>query len=1241
MACGCGTYTPTGPCNVNAVVCKGYYVDIDPAYAVSSIGAEPLHGTVTILPNGNIRYEHDDSGLAPDSFIYNYSGGFCTISITVQEGIPDNTTVIILTASADCEVGTPTYTWTLPDCAELVEGYTIHDQIIHVIVPVYDPENPDATCEITVDVCCDFCINCCKCETYIWNPPQCVYPCGDDPICECDGPCEVYNPVTGNCDGCPDGLICCGSFGSREEVSLLDITVECAPVYEGDELTDIEFTFTPTLSSGHISDINWYFLDIEGECTPPVEECVNYATQCESAVTLINRFNTEWDRPDYAKIQYGNTHQVFWKPSQALINGVGHDATVIPVTLEYVTGCGNAYKSYYIVVDFENTQESCGVTILTGVIESVEFCDEPATSCLRQDTTNCQECCSDIDCPGNQSCVEGVCGCPEDTVETPLGYCCPLAELIPDCYICNDLGQVIPASDETCGVHEEFDPVTCDCVCVEGYCLDVLTNECVECPPCVVASRFRQRTEGAYQTYIPPACPTCKDCVACTNEPECVSGYMCMKKSCGTKSLCNGDLVDQIENSEPTVPYIHPCTGLEVPCSEEHPCCCRPLPCDTYIDEYPLIVEDNDIEIGSFAPHICHVSTRFGGFIDGLPIDSGVVLWEINPTQSETGWIELTPDGDRKVTVLFSEYGQGFFIRLTYKGRTKTMEYWENTCYNFELLPVYDSCIHIVSSEFGEIVDFTNNCGGSASIVDGEIVIKNNTSTTTNCLCAIVDVDDPVCGNLEFCTSIPACPDVCTKTPFSIDLDVAVLPNGHYLYHANISSVFGAVLTTCSPPTRQEWEDAPKNITTGIVPVYSNTNQDECGTLPNSGFLGCPFVLVENPGEYGEDFFNCISVDNSPQPNAPCGWVVSGVKIHDVNGSNIEIEKLPGQTNKVCFGVNTECGYYCRCELVTPPEEQCDVEGNIDVDCTLVDGNYHATISATSTNNAFFSYTVSKVVLNNFGIPTTTIVQTGSGWNGLDMSINLGSVLPSQVILNVSDAIGCVDEVIDTCESVLCSTLQVSAEVVNCNDDTPTIHITVVGGTPNYTVTISDTNGYCNHQYLNVTPGTLLTKTCTGNPGTILVHVTDTTTPVRCEKDVVLTGCNQDCLWDLQATCGTVGTNSYITYTVNLNGVPYNTISPIILTVEGCQFDIVRILTPGDFSGGIFTETTLCEQPTPPIQVYAVDRNNCTKVVALDNCDDPTPAFCDTIGGGGYVDNPDSGNNKHIYIPYWSNGDTF
>ncbi|HMT01765.1 MAG TPA: hypothetical protein PKD00_00405 [Burkholderiales bacterium] len=221
MACGCGTYsvTTTHPCNITAEVCYDHYIDIVPFGTATSIIQQPVNGTATILPNGKIRYQHNGENYNGDPFQYAFDygngSGRCIIGIKVLAGAPQNTTVITLTADGTCDVGTPTFEWLIPECATLHPDSDINDQTVQVIVPNYDPENPTACCEIRVNVCCDYCNNCCKCDKYLWCPPQCSNECGEEPDCNCTGDCQLYNPETGNCDGCPTSHICCEEEGGQ------------------------------------------------------------------------------------------------------------------------------------------------------------------------------------------------------------------------------------------------------------------------------------------------------------------------------------------------------------------------------------------------------------------------------------------------------------------------------------------------------------------------------------------------------------------------------------------------------------------------------------------------------------------------------------------------------------------------------------------------------------------------------------------------------------------------------------------------------------------------------------------------------------------------------------------------------------------------------------------------------------------------------------------------------------------
>ena len=406
MACGCGTYsvTTTHPCNITAEVCHGRYIDITPFGTALQIVTPPVNGTATILPNGNIRYDHAGLNFNGDPFVYQFASGngtgTCTVGIKVLEGIPENTKVIILTASGECEVGNPTFEWDLPECAQLYPGYTINDNPIKLIMPGYDPQNP-VSCEVKVNMCCDYCNNCCRCENYVWTPPVCIYECGEDPVCSCEEPCTAYNPVTGNCESCPSGTKCC-SYGT----------------------------------------------------------------------------------------------------------------------------------SSYL----------------------------------------CRECCDNIDCPANQQCVGGQCGCPPGTIENGLGACCPT--ILPNCAICDAQGNVVDNVDIVCDpATQQLNQSTCQCECLPGLCLDQVTNQCVECPACVLqAGRFKEKNFGEGYSNYSPTCTACQQCIACN---DCPGGYQCTQTPCAPKSMCQGQQVDNVVNPLPTTSYVDQCTKQTVTCSEEQPCCCK------------------------------------------------------------------------------------------------------------------------------------------------------------------------------------------------------------------------------------------------------------------------------------------------------------------------------------------------------------------------------------------------------------------------------------------------------------------------------------------------------------------------------------------------------------------------------------------------------------------------------------------------------------------------------------------
>jgi hypothetical protein len=205
MPCGCGSVI-TNPisCNKTATVCKGNHVIIDIGINCNPvINTSPLYGTV-VLHDVNTKYyvyTHDGTDNFVDSFSYNCGSQVCTVSLTINDSIEENETLISLVASGDCEVGEPTYTWELPSCATLASGYTIHDGEIQIIVNDYDPNLSleDQICEIKVTICCGNCNTCCKCKYFYWQPPICTGNCEQE-VCACPYPCTVLNPDTGNCE---------------------------------------------------------------------------------------------------------------------------------------------------------------------------------------------------------------------------------------------------------------------------------------------------------------------------------------------------------------------------------------------------------------------------------------------------------------------------------------------------------------------------------------------------------------------------------------------------------------------------------------------------------------------------------------------------------------------------------------------------------------------------------------------------------------------------------------------------------------------------------------------------------------------------------------------------------------------------------------------------------------------------------------------------------------------------------
>lgn len=87
-------YTPTGqPLAISVAELKSNDVDADNDVLALSVSASPLHGTLTVQPNGDFLYQPDTAWSGTDSFTYTISDGLAssaptTVSIKVSNSAP-------------------------------------------------------------------------------------------------------------------------------------------------------------------------------------------------------------------------------------------------------------------------------------------------------------------------------------------------------------------------------------------------------------------------------------------------------------------------------------------------------------------------------------------------------------------------------------------------------------------------------------------------------------------------------------------------------------------------------------------------------------------------------------------------------------------------------------------------------------------------------------------------------------------------------------------------------------------------------------------------------------------------------------------------------------------------------------------------------------------------------------------------------------------------------------------------
>jgi hypothetical protein len=537
MPCGCGSYTPVpNTCNKNLTVCKGEQVLFNPGCNTPIIVTTPTQGTVSFQTLTNLfLYEHNGLNSLNDTFTYQCGSQICTANVTVLEGIQANQTVITLTAEGTCETGEPTFTWNIPSCAALMPGYTIHNSTIQLAVNNYNPllTPEEQICEITVDVCCGACINCCKCKKFYWNPPICTGDC-ENTVCNCTAPCTFYNPVTGNCEP-----LC-----NTEQV---------------EHCINVARTF------GLIDDNGLYkaMLTIQDGVTTPLDRiyigqplALNASTGFVNMTQMIDITNNT------TGIMFGNVrvsdaisstgdHTIRFEETSAHSNGNYYldQVNSFIIGLEKGTACGMLRQ--YRQIKFNplfptgttanqlNGYITFETTTLTGrpITPNRACCTETINNhCCIDGTTNwCAECCNQneciptIPCTTPPICTNGKCVCYVNGIEVPPNEngCCPECISNIGCQECSN-GVLLPAP--TCFDNEILLPdCTCYCDCIQGYCLDMFeldpTKRCKPCPTGCTPNLNQWLYCGI--PYNLPSCPPCQTCNNGSCEPGgCAGDYI-------------------------------------------------------------------------------------------------------------------------------------------------------------------------------------------------------------------------------------------------------------------------------------------------------------------------------------------------------------------------------------------------------------------------------------------------------------------------------------------------------------------------------------------------------------------------------------------------------------------------------------------------------------------------------------------------------------------------------------------
>jgi len=839
-----------------------------------------------------------------------------------------------------------------------------------------------------------------------------------------------------------------------------------------------------------------------------------------------------------------------------------------------------------------------------------EFLCNPGDVCCGT-PGSCAECCTNDDCPGDSICTNGQCKCPNcDNLYVldplPNGACPCLEDCLGVCEYCDPLTNTTQSYFPVCGPNEVIDTTTTPCSCKCQLCL--VGSDCVPCP-CTPPSGGSKvmAWDAQLQDYVEyeGECPECQQCVYNTGN----STWECLPIGCPIPNTV------AVSPAITSPDIINPGTGL--PCSPEAPCCCIYDPCQQYGDEEisPELIPNN-LRIKNEGP--CSTSTKFRAWLNntGQNLTSNVT-WEINPTNYTNGWQAVPGSGTTisagLLTVDTSIVGQGFLVRATYKGRTWQVEYWHDNCgENREIREVFPSCTQVIAYNVlpeTPAPTITNNCAGvTVESFPGEIVIHPSDETSEDCLCVNWEFLHPntgvLCDEYEECFTPQVCEVPC-EDAIELLIDKTTDGDGNIVYHGSVLTVpnGNALMYSCETPSYSEWQTAsPFWNANNVVASYSPGHQNNCGTLPNSGFSNC-----------GSGSFGC-SGNNTGTPQSPCGWVVVGTTVEYVNGANLIVQ--PAEGAKVCFGVNTICGYVCTCETVEPPVTECNTSISVGHTC--------------STSPLAFSLAVSMLgdIVTFGGTLQVKVKPTSvSGWqNYQTITVNPGTTLVSPVALSpvpyayqviVTPANGCpqvISEGLTECppDPTPCGQTNVWLNV-DCNDPTQLeLYIygplALNGGTTDFTLLVNN---------ITALTGTLNITGAPDIPQIVTLTVPGVSTPASYQlllQNTVVNGCSVAPTSSVNiALCSGCSVSGTANLDCDLSELT------VTLNSSGSIF-VYQITVAGDNAGPMLSNTNVTQQTfvvyPNTAYIYIIIKDNSGNVcnnITLENSCASTPEekwFC-------------------------------